>query len=251
MAKLVTLGWDSLFDDAGATITESGAASGFPSANGSDWLTWTSWKAGGSGAWRRASFASARTCSYFAIAVHDLGTLTGTMTLDSSPDGTTWTTRATLAPSDDRPRFVLFAPVAALHWRVTLSAGASVGVVAAGPYLTIPNGQWVGETPHDLARDHEALTTISEAGHFLGRSLIRRGYSVSVTGEYLEPDWVTDYWLPFMIHAEVKPFFVVWPTPAANTPARCLYCWLPGMPPRPQITAPREMAVKFSARGIG
>ncbi len=45
---------------------------------------------------------------------------------------------------------------------------------------------------------------------FLGRSVIYQGVVVSLSFDHLSEDFLRETWLPFVQHAEVKPWFLLW-----------------------------------------
>ena len=154
------------------------------------------------------------TVDTFAMAQHNLGTNGGTIKLQYSLNsGVTWLDATTaIAPVSNECIWKTFASITARRWRLeVISAPASViGLVFIGAAYQPGRGMLEGFAPPILARKSEQYSTMSEAGLFLGRSILRRDIETDVRFEHLTPAQAYNEWQPFMKHAEKKPFFFAW-----------------------------------------
>ena len=163
---------------------------------------------------------------YIGIAAHTLGSSSCTVTIQSSPDNSTWTNIDSLTPTDDSPIMFLFDEVLARYYRLSITGGAdmpSVGVVYVGQTLDMMRPCFGGLTPINLSRNSVIRPNKSEGGQWLGRSVIRQGTSMSVSYKNLDGDWLRTYFQPFMIDAISYPFFYAWRPD--NYPDACGYVW--------------------------
>lgn len=104
----------------------------------------------------------------------------------------------------------------------TVLLPAKIGVLALGQWLGIPM-QEIGWTPPRLARKSVLNTSVSDAGQFLGKSLIRRACQFEITATFLQIDWAYAAWFEFVKHAEQLPFFYLWDIGEAGDSA---FCWV-------------------------
>lgn len=213
--RLPRIGYDNA--GVGATVTADSTEDGYAAANLFDWKPYTYWKPATSGThYVTVIPASTATVDYFAIAQHTLGTNGGTIQLQYSLNsGVHWSDATpAIAPTvDNEPIWRSFAAITASHWRLkVISTPASViAVVAFGSVYQPYYGQLAGFAPPKLARSVEMHPTESDAGLFLGSSVLSRHLETSVVFNNMDvTDCYTD-WLTFMKHAERGvPFFFAW-----------------------------------------
>ncbi len=232
--------YQNLLEDDNATVTVSSEAVGFEMENAYDWNPTTFWKPTSSGAaWIRASFAAAQLCNYVAIFAHNLGESGSNFKLQYSLDGgSVWLDATTpIAPVGTECRFVHFSSVLAADWRVLFDsdAAASVGIIAFGVDFELEHGTGQGFSPPNFARDTQVTNNTSERGTLLGRTLIRQGSHLSLTAEFMSESFTLDTWLPFMEHAEMKPFFFQWNPD--DRPTESAFCWTDKDLGRPEYTS--------------
>lgn len=211
--RLPRIGYDNA--GVGATVTADSTADGYAAENLFDWKPYTYWKPATVGThYVTVIPASTATVDYFAMASHTLGANGGTIKLQYSLNGgVDWSDAfSAIAPVDDRPVWRSFEAVTASHWRlVVVSTPASViGVVAFGAVYQPYYGVLPGFAPPMLARKTDVYGNVSESGNFLGRSILRRHLQTSVTFQNMDPEDCYNDWLPFVQHAERKPFFFAW-----------------------------------------
>lgn len=174
------------------------------------------------------------TADYVGVAAH--GLKNGLFKLQYSNDGSNYTTARAALIRKGEPFLLCFTPVTARYWRIEVDtesafsasffnssetyqvstqetggpAAGCIGVLFLGRALAMQRKVYAGETPAVLARKNTYRPNQSEEGHFLGRSLIRRGRAQSFNFKNLESDWYRANFDPFVVHAETKPFFYAW-----------------------------------------
>ncbi len=160
---------------------------------------------------------------YVGIAAH---TLAGTtVVLQSSPNNSTWTTRLTMSPTDSSDILGLITPVTARYWRVqvTWSASPFIGVLYIGKALAMQRQIYGGHAPITLSRSTEILPNVSDTGQWVGRSIIRKGYSSRYDWQHIKADWYRTNFEPFVQNARRNPFFIAWRP--QEYPAEVVYGW--------------------------
>ena len=248
------IGYHNLLEDSGATITASTEATGYPKENAYDWRVFDWWKPTATGdSWIQAAFASAKTVDYFAVAGHNLTDVGASIKLQySTNSGSTWNDATTAASGiDNRIIFKSFGVITASYWRVLVNAPtsvASIGIVAFGNRLDLQRGFPSGFTPAALARENEYQTSMSENGQFIGRSVSRKIYNGKFNLRNLTPEWVRNYWEPFIDHAETKPFFISWDTSSHSDEA--VFAWIKDgyTPPSYATTTTMQVQLNYNAR---
>lgn len=166
---------------------------------------------------------------YVGIAAHTLGTNASTVYLESSADNVTWTTRLTMAPTDDTTIIGMIAPVSARYWRLSIYGGSAptIGIVYLGQVLTMQRNIYGGHTPLTLARITAVRPVLSETGQWLGATQERKGFKTGFTWKNLTAAWYRDNFDPFVAtNPRVKPFFIAWRP--YSFPAEVGYCWATG-----------------------
>lgn len=223
------LAYQNVLADPQATVTcDDGAVDGFNFQQAYDWNSATYWKpATGGTHYIQAVLPATRQVNYFAIYAQNLSANGGSASLQYSTDyGITWNTACTVTPPTSAPQYITFEPIMANSWRaVTSSAVASqVGVISFGLDFTLQRGAWVGRTPPILGRAPDLTTIISDNGAFIGRSVKRANWQTNLDLDFLTPEWVRSYWLPFMTAIETQPFFMLWNP--VDYPGEASFCWI-------------------------
>ncbi len=199
------------------------------------------------------SLTAAKKVNYIGIAAHNLHLARGvkvTYSTDgwaTSVDATDW-----INPPTDSPVMAVFEPVYAAEFRVWIDADTLIapyiGVLYVGEALQMEQGVEPSYAPIALARDNEATNSLTIGGHFVGRSIIRRGASGDLSLNGLTPEWVRGHWQAFMASAELKPFFFGWAL--QNYPWEVAYCWTDGGIKTPAYSTPTHMGVTLRLKGI-
>ncbi|WP_020184550.1 hypothetical protein [Methylopila sp. 73B] len=228
------IGYDNLLEQ--GTVVASSAEVQYPVENAFDWRTDDFFRPASAGTVTiTLTLPKARHASYFAYFQQDLFKKGGSLRLQRL-DGASWVNVGDgIAPADNAPRMLFFDPVPAKQWRVVLTCDEafSIGVLAFGEALLLPYGMYLNWTPPVLARATRTLSSVSESGAFLGRSVIGQGVKTDLILQGTTDQWVRDHWQPFVEHAERKPFFF---TPdALQRPDDCMFAWV-----EDDLTPPRH-----------
>lgn len=220
------IGWRKL----AGTVTASTSAAGFAATNAATNRTDSFWRPTALTATWALDAGFAQAVSYCGIAAHDLGTQGCTVLVQSSPDGTTWTTRCTIIPADDSTILALFATVSARYWRLSISGSGdepTLGVIQFGAVTEFPQkAAYVGSMSFDRTRVASYSTNLSEGGQWLGRSVSRVSLTPSMQVSHLSEAWVASEWDAFAEYAETGPFFIA-DRPSVY-PKSCCYAWTSG-----------------------
>lgn len=216
--------YKNLFESDDVTITCDSEADDYAHQNAYDWLPHTHWMPETGGPhWIQLVFGTAVSPNYFAFYGTDLAANGGTISLQYSLNsGADWLDISSAVPADSAPFYENFEAIESTYWRVLMDSidPSKIAVLAFGTDLEMERGQWIGVTPPDLGRDTDLTTIVSDAGAFLGRSVIRNLWRTKIDLDFLSFGWVYEKWLPFMKHAELKPFFYKWnPSDYPNTTA--------------------------------
>lgn len=203
------IGYHNLLEE--GYVGASSEASGFPVENAYDWRPYDFWKANDSAAsshWIRLDLFSAKAADYFMLHAYNLDG--GTVVLQHSDDDAAYTDAFAALSGTGAVLFKTFVSASHRYWRVLFTGvEPTAGVIAFGRRLTLAD-QMEGFTPPEFARDVELLTNQSVTGNFLGQSVLRRGAEFSIEAFLMTPAFARTDWLPFMNHAEAKPFGIQW-----------------------------------------
>lgn len=199
------------------SITPTSERTGFNVENAYDWYTTSFWSptaASGNHSFV-AQFSIAVSADYFAIYRHNLGTVGGTVVLEYSNDGTSYTTLFTASTADDNELLLkTFESVSATYWRVKFNLSSStpfyVGVVMFGQKLSLYRGMIGGFVVPRHGRKNKITNQKTEGGQMVGRVKISNGAATNIVFKSVPQVWVRDYWEAFVLHAEVLPFIFSW-----------------------------------------
>jgi len=173
---------------------------------------------------------------YVGIARHNFGTA-GIAVSVQTLTVATWTERAAALPGDDSPLLFRFTKDQYDGVRLVLSPGSAVpqmATVYAGELLALQRRIYVGHTPINYGIKNNVVVGRAEAGHFLGRVITGQHVETSVDLKNLTPSWYRTNLHPFVLAAQLKPFFFAW-RPSAY-PLEVGYAWLTSDPvPKNQL----------------
>lgn len=214
-------------------VVASGALAGFEESALGNSFTFEIWKPPTLPADVDIDLGEARTIDYLGLAVNGLSNCE--IRLSYSADGLTYTEARSAILPENRSTMLLFEPVTARYWRLsvigwaetaTLSAdfttqtyllgdytdagGAYLGVLYLGQALQMQRAMYQGHTATNQAARNEIRPTRSEGGQWLGRSVVRRGYNGDYSWSNLTALWYRDNFQPFVEAAVTGPFFVAW-----------------------------------------
>lgn len=209
------IGYRNLFRE--GTVTVSSEDADHPKEMAFDGFTYDWWEgAGGSPTeeWIKVQVPGSPTkvADYMAIAAH---TLAGaTLTPQRSSDGLSWTNlESPLVAADNRLIVWEWDAVAAEQWRLLIqnaSGTVRLGAIHVGQKLVTQRGLPVGWVPPSLNEERKYMSSGSEGGQSLGRSLVRRGASVDVNLMHSEFTWTREEWASFVEEAERYAVFFWW-----------------------------------------
>lgn len=243
------LGYDNLLEK--GSVAASSQNPSFPVQNAYDWLTCDYFKPAASGTvYVEVSLTAPASADYFAFYGHDLYLRGGTIKLQYY-NGTTYVDCfAAITPTDNRPQMVTFTSASSTKWRVvfTCTSVFSIAVISFGAQLPLERGIYLGWTPPRFSRATQIIDSMSDGGQFLGRSIIANGVTGSLVLNYATDAWMRASWLPFVRHAERKPFFFV--PDIANYPDEAVFAMMDGNMAAPSQTGFGYMSGTFAIRGM-
>jgi hypothetical protein len=137
--------------------------------------------------------AVAETVDMFAIGSHNLKTRAAGLSVSYSTTlAGAWVTLATVTPVDDDPLALIFAPVTAMRWRVTVTGAAlpALGAAMIGRRLVIPSYVADGYIPFARARRVDVLSGETLGGQMLSARFRRGGGDLSIKFNPVPRAWV-------------------------------------------------------------
>jgi len=212
--SLSLFGYDNILEN--ASITATSESIGFEAANIADWLPYDWYSPSTLGTnYINIDIGVAKEVDYFAIFSHDLGKSGATVKLQYDNTGLgNWIDATTALTSDNgRVIFEKFSEVTKQIFRIEIVAPSAlpmIGIVSIGKSMQMENGLPSGFIPPHMGTQSDYVNNKSDSGLLLGRSLIRKSNGSTIKAKYVTPAWVRSSWMPFLKHAEAKPFFFSW-----------------------------------------
>lgn len=120
-------------------------------------------------------------CSGVGIALPDRN---GTVTVQSSSDGSSWITEAVVSFAAHRVILGLFEPAVYPHWRLVFDAPTELSVVKLGLVHRMPQDNYSGVNPPRLNQEDVQQPQSYVSGAFLGRQAFGRVGSATYTQEH-------------------------------------------------------------------
>ena len=194
-------------------VVASSQAAGFEAADAVNIFTNEYWQPNVLPATWTCTPATGTDSDYIGIAAHTLGSNGCTVGIEYTTDGTTWTELFSFAPEDNQAIMLIYEPVTAMAWRLTVSGGTGIprlGVIYIGESLAMQRPIYGGHAPITLQLKTILTNQMSEAGQFMARSIVRQGVGTSYSWSNLTAGWVRQYWRPFQKAARSVPFFIAW-----------------------------------------
>lgn len=208
------------------SIVASSEADGFPVANIADYIPTDYFRSAASGTINiDVQMPSPVTADSFGFYNQDIFAGAGTIRLQYWTGSAYADCFAAVTPADNTPVLKTFTARTTDKWRIVITSGAVVnlGIAFFGRKLDLPYGNYLNWTPPLWARNTSVLNSISDAGVFLGRSITALGIKTTLVLQYASDDYIYTSWLPFMKHAEQKPFFF---QPHVEAyPGEVAFCW--------------------------
>lgn len=236
----------------GATLTPSTEGVGFEADSIQNQLTYEYWRPTAMPADVVIDMGSAQTFNYVGMAAHTLGSDSVSVAASYSADNITYTSiDATAAPSNDGAIMLLFTPISARYIKLAFTGASvfSLGVVYVGATLDMYRPFYAGHTPDSMGRRTVVKPTKSVGGQWLGRSIIRQGFTNSYAWKNIPVDWYRTNVDPFAVSAQKYPFFIAWNI--AEEPEDALYAWV-SKDIMPSLSGTRDLVeFGFDVEGLG
>jgi hypothetical protein len=215
--RLPTILWDNLLLN--KTLTASTEAVDYPKENIRTENTNKSWRPTALPATLSVDLTASTAVDSFAIVGHNCGTKGNTILLQSSPDNSVWTTRATVVPTDDTTILGLFTSFSARYWRISISGGTvpTIAVWMLSQRFNMPAGVKPPYTPLWLAQDFDLLTGMTMGGQFLGNRVLRKGGRTAISLVALDTNFVETSLVLFRQHYNSGKAFVFASSPSTFT----------------------------------
>lgn len=156
-----------------------------------------------------------------------------------------------LAVRNTRPALVTFPSVSSNKWRLQIdnnNVACYFADIRFGDLMTTEYGLYMGFTPPELARETEFIDNKSDRGLPLGRSVKARGASTKCNFEFMSDAYMRATWLPFVRHAELKPFYMAWNY--TDYPHEVAFLQTDGAIDKPTHTQYGRMGVTLSVAGF-
>lgn len=253
------IGYENIFQT--GIVTASSEATGYPVENAFDGLTWDYWKAtaldaadGEVSLTVDAGAPLSIVNGYFALAAHNLHLIDAVVELQGSSDNfaADIVTIAHAEPTDGRVLMRTFSDKIFRYWRLLITFTPTsvpiIGIAMIGPSLVIDEGMEPGFVPPNFSFDDTIRVNNSNAGAFLGRSIIREGSKTRIRFSNADPAWMRNHWLPFLQHVRTRPFVFSWDP--VNYPGEAAYCWSEKPPPDQPYSSPLYMDADLSVKAL-
>jgi len=213
---------------ASGTLTASTESADGAKENAIDDATWDYWLPTAVPATLVVDYGSDVECDCAGIAAHDSGSVGATVSVQSSPDGATWTTQGSFVPSDDNTLMIFFPAFTARYWRFRVTnAVALYGVVMIGKKLEMPVTPLSGHTSLHNAKRIELMNSGTDGGHFRGNRIMRRRAETTINFGAISATFADgdDFQLFKDHYNDGKPFFYA--GCPLYYPEDVGYCWRP------------------------
>jgi hypothetical protein len=254
LGRIPALFFDNHYSNSGYTITASNEISGYEKTYAYDGKTHTQWGFT-SGATRTlkvdAGSGSTVYCDYLAIAYHNLATVGASITVEKSPDNSSWTTVVASFAASAGPIIKLFASTAARYWRISISGltgSGYIGMVYLGARTNLPSSMPVGFTPAKFARKDRLLISESEGAHMTGMRSLSQINEVTIPLKYLTASWVESIWPTIQAALVSKPVFFLHDTDNYST--QYFVGWIAGDIPQPKYDTTATYSLDIPLRGL-
>lgn len=185
--------------------------------------------------WTLVTAANANVDTVF-IAAHNLGSTGSTVLVQTAATvGGTFTTRATIVPTDNSTIAVMInnagSPYVIREIRIRVTGASSavqIGIIRAGVALQMQRPVYGGIMPIGLNRVVETRHSLSETGQWLGRTIQRQARRTSMNWMHLTAAWYRANFEPFSLTLPQSPFGLIQnPSKMAESVA---WCWTDAAP---------------------
>jgi len=232
------LGLNNLLDNA-TSVWASSSPEAHPVEDGFDYLTTDYWQPEGTAPWDIYVEMGSDTMADYVGLVGEPGAV---LEVACIPPGSV---DYTVLASDIPTASVAMSPFTAAtaqKWRLRFTgiAAPKVAHISLGRRSTLPVKMQPFTEPK-RARVDKVETSITQSGHFAGRSVVRNGLAINLDLALLEPSWVEDNWLAWRNHMETNgPFFLLWD--AIGRPNDAAFAWVRDLT---KLGGPRQGHAKY------
>ncbi|MBT9169610.1 MAG: hypothetical protein DDT19_02972 [Syntrophomonadaceae bacterium] len=197
-------------------LSATSTATGFNVRNIVDFRVYTYWRAAHAGTnFITVDCGIPRTADCLAVIGHNLRNANATVSVESSVDNITWTTRiAGFTPSSNRAFLrIFFPPVTERHWRiriVTATVPPILAIIYLGHRILFP---FPPDTPYIPYRESiEAESSIGKTGYILGSVVRFKPIQIFVRFSNLTRTWIMENFIFFWDNyaSNLRPFFWAW-----------------------------------------
>ena len=234
-----------------STVTGTTQVAGFEADAVKSYSTYDRWLPESVPATLTIDLGSTKDVDYIFIASHSLGSSGAAIIPEASPDSVTWTAvAAERIPGDNNAIAFLFDEISVRYLRIRITSSLTVpriGVVMAGVALAMQRPIYGGHSPITLSRQTEIRPTKSEGGQWLGRSVVRKGFSANYSWRHLTADWYREFFDPFVKQARFQPFGIAWRP--ETYPEEVAYVWTDSDIVPSNMGVRNYMQVDFSVTG--
>lgn len=231
-------------------LTATSEDAGFPISSLYNPLTYDQYRTSVLPATINIDLGQTRDCDYMGLAAHNLSNISGVVSVEYSTDGgVNWTQLKEVSVGNNNPIMLIFSTITARYWRLVVSGTGTfrLGALYLGQALIMQRPMWAGHSPAPLSRKTEYKNNTSNAGQWLGRTIVRKGVGVEFEWNLLTSEWYRTYFDPFVKSARSTPFFIAWNP--ERYPNEVAYCWT-NKDIKPVNSGPGDMmSVSFSAEG--
>jgi len=117
-------------------------------------------------------------------------------------------------PTDNTPLMFHYTggTVSARRIKIVCSGTGSVGIgyISAGIALQLQRPFFSGHTPITMADNTVYRNNMTDGGEFTSRSIIRKGFSNSVSLDNVDRTWIQNYFLDFKEVSKEYLYFIAW-----------------------------------------
>lgn len=248
------IGYQNIMESA-SSVGASSSQAGFPVENSFDWLSFDWWKPTSPGTNYITIDAGANVAvDYWAIAFHDLALHSGTIKPQYSSDNFSSDTNdldSVYTPADNKAHMGIVTQRNVRYYRfeITTSGDAPlIGALSIGARLELPREVPLGFVSPHYGRKNIILNSVSDGGHFIGRSIRRQSREFDIKQRNVPASWFDTYWEDFVEHIEQKPFFYLWDE--ENRPLESVFAWTDGEVPTPSYGNPNLLDFSIDCRGL-
>ena len=188
--------------------------------------TYDFWQSGASTATITFDLAAASDVDTVSLVAHNLGSKSATVTIESSPDNTTWTQEVQEEPDDNSTITFFIEKKSRRYWRIVVVASDvfSIGNILLGEKLVFPAGVRPPYTPTNMAENVELLVSETLEGQFITNRPLRYGLDTQVNLNAVEFGFVEDNLKDFRRHFnDGKPF--IWASSPKFLDEDTAYVW--------------------------